>query len=53
MSFIGGPRACIGYRFSLVECVEPSYHNVTEELTTAYPGQNEGSVVRASESFRI
>lgn len=25
LTFIGGPRACIGFRFSLIECVFPKH----------------------------
>lgn len=27
LSFLGGPRACIGYRFSIVEYVRPPMHS--------------------------
>jgi cytochrome P450 len=39
MTFLGGPRACIGYRFSLVEYVVmyPKQMSLTTEMKTLFP----------------
>lgn len=50
MTFLGGPRACIGYRFSLVEYVSLNFPS-----HPAHSGilQNESSVVHPASSLRV
>jgi cytochrome P450 len=33
LSFLGGPRSCIGYRFALVECARLLHENTAGLLT--------------------
>ena len=48
MSFLGGPRACIGYRFSIIEYVPPScYVCCSFELTISPQVESAGVYARA------
>ena len=57
LAFLGGPRACIGYRFSVVECVITSPVSCTlyvcPRLTCALRAQNEILVVCARQGVPV
>lgn len=50
LTFLGGPRACIGYRFSLVEFVLTISNLITYLLHFL---QDESIVIHADQSFRF
>ncbi len=50
MTFIAGAHACIGYRFSVIECVYPT--RITGQLTDYFP-QDQSSHIHVGAHIRV